>query len=204
MLDILLQDPNPAFRTWLASLENPTKTRQGFTIRTLPNDLLSDWIKLHGEHEPTTRSFILQHLKPHSALLDIGANIGFFSLLAPHMRQAQVVAFEPQRLICELLAQSVADNHFQNLIQVENLALFDTPSTMKMTSQPGNTGGRVLYPRKTPAPRSTWCLSWFWIPGLRNIPSHALFRFAKSILKAPNIMFFETCSSCWIVMVPLW
>ncbi|HEY5079980.1 MAG TPA: FkbM family methyltransferase [Opitutaceae bacterium] len=142
MLSALLEDGK--CREWLASLENPTRTRRGFRIFTLPGDLTSDWIKLHGQHETGTERFILDHLRPASAFLDIGANIGYFSLLAAITGGARVVAFEPQRPIAELLSRSVAHNRVGDRVRVEQLALSNAPATMRMTSCPGNTGHAQL------------------------------------------------------------
>jgi FkbM family methyltransferase len=131
-------------RNWLASLENPTRTRRGFGIRTIPGDLTSDWIKLHGEHEIGTERFILDYLEPGAAFLDIGANIGYFSLLAACVGRSRVVAFEPQPAIAGLLRQSADHNGVGGLIRVESLALSDGPAVMRMTSCPGNTGHAQL------------------------------------------------------------
>jgi FkbM family methyltransferase len=131
-------------RAWLASLENPTRTRRGFRIFTLPGDLTSDWIKLYGQHEAGTEKFILDHLKPGSTFLDIGANIGYFSLLAAVTAKARVVSFEPQRPLADLLQQSVAHNRIGGSARVERLALSNAPATMRMTSCPGNTGHSQL------------------------------------------------------------
>jgi FkbM family methyltransferase len=127
-------------RAWLASLENPTRTRRGFGIFTIPGDLTSDWIKLHGQHEAGTERFILDHLRPGTTLLDVGANVGYFSLLAATAGRGRAVAFEPQRPVADLLARSASHNRVEGLVRVERLALSDSPATMRMTSCPGNTG----------------------------------------------------------------
>ncbi|HXQ81399.1 MAG TPA: FkbM family methyltransferase [Opitutaceae bacterium] len=131
-------------REWLARLENPTKTRRGFRIFTRPGDLTSDWIKLYGQHEAGTERFILEHLRPGSTFLDIGANIGYFSLLAAVTGGAKVVAFEPQRPIADLLLRSVAHNRVEDSARVERLALSNAPGTGRMTSCPDNTGHAQL------------------------------------------------------------
>lgn len=38
--------------------------------------------KIYTNFEPYTRKFIAEHLKPGEVFVDIGANFGFFSLLA--------------------------------------------------------------------------------------------------------------------------
>ena len=142
MFDAILADPK--CRDWLASLENPTRTRRGFRLYTLPGDFTSDWIKLHGQHETGTERFIMDHLIPGCVFLDIGANIGYFSILAALAGGSTVIAFEPQWQIADLLRLSVAHNRAGEQIRVECIALSDTPGTMRMTSCPGNTGHAQL------------------------------------------------------------
>lgn len=127
-------------REWLARLENPTRTRRGFRLFTLPGDLTSDWIKLHGQHETGTERFMLHFLRPGSTFLDIGANIGYFSLLAAVTGEARAVAFEPQRPIAQLLVKSAAYNRVEGKVRVEAFALSNATATARMTSCPGNTG----------------------------------------------------------------
>jgi FkbM family methyltransferase len=127
-------------REWLEHLENPTRTRRGFRVFTIPGDLTSDWIKLHGQHETGTERFILRNLKPGSTFLDIGANIGYFSLLAAVTGNAKAVAFEPQRPIAQLLMKSAAYNRVGDKVRVEAIALSNATATARMTSCPGNTG----------------------------------------------------------------
>jgi FkbM family methyltransferase len=142
LLDALNCDPQ--CRSWLAGLENPTWTRRGFRLFTIPGDLTSDFIKLHGQHEAGTEEFILDHLEPGSTFLDIGANIGYFSLLAAIAGGAKCVAFEPQGPVADLLARSAELNGVSGSVRVERLALSDAPASMRMTSCPGNTGHAQL------------------------------------------------------------
>jgi FkbM family methyltransferase len=133
-----------ACREWLASLENPTRTRNQFSIFTIPNDITSDCIKLYGQHEAGTERFVLDHLSPEGTFLDIGANIGYFSLLAASRAGVNVLAFEPQFWVADLLRKSAAHNKLSNLIRVEALALSNERGISKMTSCPGNAGHSQL------------------------------------------------------------
>ncbi|HEY1794284.1 MAG TPA: FkbM family methyltransferase [Opitutaceae bacterium] len=145
MLEVLISDPK--CRNWLASLENPTRTRHKFTIFTMPGDLTSDWIKLHGQHEVGIEAFILSHLRPGAAFLDVGANIGYFSLLAAVVGKSPVFAFEPQASVAELLERSVEHNGIGDRVRVVRGALSDSSSTMRMTACPGNSGhSRIVTP----------------------------------------------------------
>jgi FkbM family methyltransferase len=141
ILSALTEDA--ACRGWLASLENPTRTRGDFSIFTIPDDITSDCIKLFGQHETGTERFVLDHLSPGGTFLDIGANIGYFSLLAAS-NGSSVVAFEPQAWVADLLRKSAAHNGLGGLIRVEPIALSNESTVLKMTSCPGNTGHSQL------------------------------------------------------------
>ena len=134
----------PKGRRWLESRETPTRTRKGFRIFTLPNDLTSDFIKLHGKHESGTERFVLDHLEPGATFLDVGANIGYYSLLAASAGGSKVVAFEPQKPLADLLRQSIDINNLGQLVRVEQLALSNEAATMRIRSCPGNSGHAQL------------------------------------------------------------
>jgi FkbM family methyltransferase len=68
--------------------------------------------------------FVRQRLKPGATFLDIGSNVGFFSLLAAQLvgPEGRVYAFEPEPDISEALRRSAAANGFEHL-EVFQLAL---------------------------------------------------------------------------------
>lgn len=72
------------------------------------------------------RRYLEQTLAPGGRFLDIGANVGFFSLLAARLvgPTGRVYAFEPEPRIHEALARSARRNGYEHL-QVFQLALSD-------------------------------------------------------------------------------
>jgi len=72
------------------------------------------------------RRFLEQTLRPGSRFLDIGANVGFFSLMAARLvgPTGRVYAFEPEPRIFEALARSARVNGYEQL-QAFQLALSD-------------------------------------------------------------------------------
>ena len=70
--------------------------------------LLNDW-------EPSTTAFILAALGPGDVFVDVGANIGWFTILAAHRVgvSGHVWAFEPRPGTCGRLADSVSANGFE-------------------------------------------------------------------------------------------
>lgn len=69
------------------------------------------------KYEPHVGRQIEQTLSMGSCFVDIGANIGYFTLMAAAIvgQQGKVFAFEPNRNNCMLIAQSVAENGFDHV-----------------------------------------------------------------------------------------
>jgi hypothetical protein len=67
--------------------------------------------------EPNSLDFIHDHLKPGNTFLDIGANIGYFSLVCAKIigTNGRVIAFEPGDFAFNLLAKNKDLNKFDNI-----------------------------------------------------------------------------------------
>ena len=74
----------------------------------------------------TFAQFLGQQLAPGGKFLDIGANVGFFSLRAAELvgEQGRVYAFEPEPDICEALARSAEANAYKQVHALQ-IALSD-------------------------------------------------------------------------------
>ena len=68
-------------------------------------------------YEPHVTQALRTHLRPGATFVDVGANVGYFSLLAALLvgERGRVIAFEPRADNVELLRRSVADNGFANV-----------------------------------------------------------------------------------------
>ena len=80
-------------------------------------------ICLTGSYEP-----LLSRLKESDVVLDGGANIGVFSILASR-RVRKVYAIEPNPFNFDLLVKNIHDNHVSNIIPI-NAALSDKVGTV--------------------------------------------------------------------------
>jgi len=92
-----------------------------------PNDVaVGQAIMREGVYEPHVTNALKGVLNPAVVLVDIGANIGYFSLLAAQRVGAhgKVLAFEPNQYNCSLLNMSARVNRFDN-IYVYPLAVAD-------------------------------------------------------------------------------
>src|SRR5215831_5075889 len=77
-------------------------------------------------------------LKQGDCVLDIGANHGFYSLIAAPriVPGGHVYALEPSRRFFELIRASVRVNRLNNVISVENVALGDANSEVLLQFDP--------------------------------------------------------------------
>jgi len=90
---------------------------------------ISQQIKVHGwyEDEKFESEIFSKHLRSGMSVLDLGANIGFYTMLARSIvgPQGRVVAFEPFPDNAELIRESKKENCFDNIIVIE-AAVSDT------------------------------------------------------------------------------
>ncbi len=84
-----------------------------------------------GGVEPEVQAALQQHLRAGMTFYDIGANIGFFSLLAARLvgKEGRVVAFEADPEIATRLREHVARNEL-GWITVEEKAVWSEPRTV--------------------------------------------------------------------------
>lgn len=76
---------------------------------------------LRGEVEPATQKALVENLRPGMIFYDLGANLGFFSLLAARLVGAggRVFSFEPDVEVAARLRRNVLQNEFANITVVE-------------------------------------------------------------------------------------
>lgn len=93
---------------------------------------------LRDDWEPDETRFILSQLEPGGFFIDVGANIGWFTILAAHRvgPSGHVAAFEPRPDLCRRVRDSIAANGFQDRCNLYNLALGETEAEMEIASVP--------------------------------------------------------------------
>lgn len=81
----------------------------------IPRDFVSHYI-CH-EYEPVTKKTLARSLKPGMVVADVGAHIGYYSLLAARLvgDSGKVLAFEPCEDTVSILEATVRRNKFENL-----------------------------------------------------------------------------------------
>jgi FkbM family methyltransferase len=119
------------------------------------SDVVIGWGIIRGKYEVDELRFVRSTIGPGQTVLDIGANIGLFtvtmaSLVGP---TGKVYAFEPLEDLATLLARSVAENNFADRVVLERAAVSDKAGTGKLISaaKTTNAGGAYLNNGQVPS-----------------------------------------------------
>lgn len=96
-------------------------------------------------YEPAVTQELSRWLQPGDTFVDIGANIGYFSLLAAHLvgPSGAVYSFEPNPDNCALLRQSLAENGFEQ-VTLYPYAVAETAVTLFFSDGGADSNGRLL------------------------------------------------------------
>jgi FkbM family methyltransferase len=115
----------------------------GFQLFVMPNDYIGRSILDSKIFEPHVTSVIRRILKEGDVFLDIGANIGYFTMLASSLVKAngKVIAFEPNPQNLQLIYSSLIQSHVQN-VAVYPYAVSDVAAILRFTTV-GSNGGVV-------------------------------------------------------------
>jgi FkbM family methyltransferase len=100
--------------------KHPVELRRthGFDIYLDTSDLgVSPSIGILGWYELRTTELFVKLIKTGWTVVDVGANVGFFTLLAAKLtgEMGRVISFEPDPTSYNLLSKSVERNHFGNV-----------------------------------------------------------------------------------------
>jgi FkbM family methyltransferase len=97
-------------------------------------------------YEPLETALFKKELKAGQTVLDIGANIGYYTLIAARIvgPKGKVYAFEPDPDNFALLKKNVEANGYTNVVLV-NRAVSDKTRTARLFLNPSNRGDHRLY-----------------------------------------------------------
>jgi len=135
------------------------------------------------EKEPDTICWIDQ-FKSGETFVDIGANIGLYTIYAAVMKQAVVYAFEPEAQNYALLNRNILHNSLQDRVVAYCLALTDAVKVDKLHLSKIELGGSChtfgesldfnLKPRISPFAQGaiTWCLDRLIEDNVIPVPDH--------------------------------
>jgi FkbM family methyltransferase len=119
-----------------------TTTRFGASVAGTSTDLLQRYLYEFGVWEPNLTAWISGRLKPGDVFVDVGANIGYFTLLAARLVRpgGHVVAVEASPSIFASLRSNLERNLAENVRSVQ-VAAADAPQRLPVwRSDPTNLG----------------------------------------------------------------
>lgn len=109
---------------------------------------LSPHLLLDGYWEMWLTEVIADVVKPGMAAIDIGANLGYFTMMMAELvgPEGQVHAFEPNTRLVERLEQSIAVNGFYRQAKVHAQALSDQEGLFRLVVPEGEPKNGYLMP----------------------------------------------------------
>lgn len=101
-----------------------------------------------GLHEFEEMGFLLHFLRPQDLFLDIGANVGSYTVLASGVCGARTIAFEPDPLSMARLARNVGVNALETRVDIRAVALGESSGEAAFTID-RDTMNRLALPTDT-------------------------------------------------------
>jgi FkbM family methyltransferase len=100
----------------------------------LPSDDLSLMPELvaHGTYDVPFTSFVQRHVRPGDTVIDVGANVGLFTILLGYQvwEMGRVIAYEASPRMLDLLRHNVAMNWLDDRIEIVPKAAAATSGTL--------------------------------------------------------------------------
>ena len=103
-------------------------------------------LSIFGVYEPSQTELIKQEVKEGDIVLDIGANIGYYTLIFAKMvgPSGKVYAFEPDPKNFLLLKKNVKINNYDNVVLI-NKAISDKAEKIKLYFSNNNKASHTIY-----------------------------------------------------------
>lgn len=112
-----------------------------------------------GNYETDNSAIIRTLLRRDSVFLDVGANIGWFTVLASTIigPEGHIHCFEPQPHIAHRLGRTIALNRLEQLVSFHQKGVWSEPGSMALTgnAESGNQGAGHLAPKGHDASESS-------------------------------------------------
>lgn len=99
-----------------------------------------------GKYEPYETQLILRQVKAGDVVVDVGANIGYYTLLLANKvgKTGKVYAFEPDIINFEILVKNIKENNLENVVAI-NAAAGSKEGKLELHKSEDNLGDHKLY-----------------------------------------------------------
>jgi FkbM family methyltransferase len=111
---------------------------------------LAAFLEYRGHPEPGLRDLLLHRLQPGGSFVDVGANIGLYTVAAGYAvgRSGHVLAIEPTPRTAEVLGQNLRLNGLREtgVVTVAQVAAGQAPGRARLATHIEDSGHNSLYP----------------------------------------------------------
>jgi FkbM family methyltransferase len=118
---------------------------QGLKLRLYPRDNVGErkFLFMPGWFDPAERALIERELPPDGVFVDIGANVGLYTLWAGRKLGAggRLLAFEPQAEALRRLKANLSFNYIEAPVTLIEAAAWDADATLAFQDDRDNLGG---------------------------------------------------------------
>jgi len=97
---------------------NKTKVFGKYIFNYLPDDKFVGQRIALGKYEPYLTNLMLEKISKDDVVLDIGANIGYYTVLMAD-KVKKVIAIEPDPINFEILQKNIKENKLKNVVAVQ-------------------------------------------------------------------------------------
>jgi FkbM family methyltransferase len=116
-----------------------------------PKSVLFQRLIIYGAYEPAVSSMFLEHVDPNRDVVDVGANVGFFTVgAARRLQKGRVLAIEPTASAFNRLVGNVRDNGIADRVVMEKVLIADAPGEGSVNVVDGreeySSLGRLVHP----------------------------------------------------------
>lgn len=110
------------------------------------DSVVAPLLREQGTFEPLETSLVQRELKEGDVVVDVGANIGYYTLIFARLvgESGKVYAFEPDPANFQLLKKNVQLNGYRNIV-LERKAVADRTGRRRLYLAPHNKGDHRLY-----------------------------------------------------------
>lgn len=127
-------------------LTNKVVNVNGYQMSLLPNDDgISTELALFHTHEPVNTKLLAENLKKGMTCFDIGANIGYYTLLESKKveDEGKIIAIEPSPINFKLLQKNIQNENVTN-VELYQIAGGDHDGTIKFFLDPHSNLSRII------------------------------------------------------------
>ena len=127
------------WQVWQRLVRRPWTIRLGDTrrLRLYPHSVVAAFVLYYRVHDYEDLSFVRAYLRPGDLFVDVGANIGVYSLWASETEGVEVLAYEPCGTTHARAVENVALNDLGERVRVLRQAVGAEPGQVLLTTDQG-------------------------------------------------------------------